>query len=112
MSDLTLIAEDILNAMQAMDEARRAMKAMGVAHHATQEEDESHPIIQTLDEETNLAAFDLFRTKMLELHDRLGKLKIVLDNEEAFAVDELVDALSMANTGHRADYRRTPRMKD
>ena len=112
MSDLTLIAEDILNVMQAMDEARHAMKAMGVAHHATQEEDESHPIIQTLDEETNLAAFDLFRDKMLELHERLSKLKIVLDNEEAYAVDELVDAISVATTGHRADYRRTPRMHD
>jgi hypothetical protein len=112
MSDLTLIAEDILNAMQAMDEARHAMKAMGEAHHATQAADESHPITQTLHEETNLAAFDFFRTKMLELHDRLSKLKIVLDNEEAFAVDELVDALSMANTGHRAEYRRTPRMNE
>ena len=112
MSDLTLIAEDILNAMQAMDEARRAMKAMGVAHHSTQEEDESHYITQTLYEDPKLAAFDLFRDKMLELHERLSKLKIVLDNEEAYAVDELVDAISVATTGHRADYRRTPRMHD
>jgi hypothetical protein len=112
MSDLTLIAEDIRNAMQAMEEACYAMKAIGGLQHATQAADESHPITQTLHEETELAAFDLFRTKMMELHERLNKLKIVLDNEEAFAVDELVDALSMANTGHRADYRRTPRMKD
>jgi len=49
---------------------------------------------------------------MMELHDRLSKLKIVLDNEEAFAIDELMDALSVANTGHRADYRRTPHMNE
>ncbi len=113
MSDLTLIAEDIRNVMQSMDEACHAMKIIK-AHHTAQAADESHPITQTLyeDENPDLAAFDLFRTKMMELHERLSKLKIVLDDEEAFAVDELADALSMANTGHRADYRRTPRMKD
>jgi hypothetical protein len=112
MSDLTLIAEDILNAMQAMDEARHAMKAMGEAHQTAKAAEESHGITPVLHEETNLATFDLFRDKMMELHDRLSKLKIVLDNEEAFAVDELVDALSMAYTGHRAEYRRTPRMNE
>jgi hypothetical protein len=112
MSDLTLIAEDILNAMQALDEACHAAKAMDKAYNVPQAEDESHHITQTLHEETKLAAFDLFRDKMLELHDRLSKLKVVLDNEEAYAVDELVDALSMANTGHRAEYRRTPRMHE
>jgi len=90
MSDLTLIAEDILNAMQAMDEA----------YHAT----------QALREKTDHVAFDTFRTKMSELEERLTKLKMVLDNEEAFAMDELADALSMVNTGHRAEYRKTPRM--
>jgi len=111
MSDLTLIAEDIRNVMQAMDEACHAMKTVR-AHQAAQAADESHPITQTLYEDPDLAAFDLFRTKMMQLHDRLSKLKTVLDNEEAFAVDELVDALSMANTGHRAEYRKTPRMNE
>jgi len=92
MSDITLIAEDILNAMQAMDEA----------YHAT----------QALREKTDHVAFDTFRTKMSELEERLTKLKMVLDNEEAFAMDELADALSMANTGHRAEYRKTPRMNE
>jgi hypothetical protein len=36
----------------------------------------------------------------------------VLDDEEAFAIDELADALSMANAGHRAEYRKTPRMNE
>lgn len=90
MSDITLIAEDILNAMHAMDEA----------YHAT----------QALREKTDYIAFDTFRTKMSDLEERLTKLKMVLDNEEAFAMDELADALSMVNTGHRAEYRKTPRM--
>ena len=92
MSDLTLIAEDILNAMQAMDEA----------YHAT----------QALREKTDYVAFDTFRAKMSALEERLTKLKMVLDNEEAFAMDELADALSMANTGHRLEYRKTPRMNE
>jgi hypothetical protein len=112
MSDLTLIAEDILNTMHAMEEACHAVKAMGRELHAMQATDESHEIVQTLHEEPDLATFDLFRDKMMKLHERLNKLKIVLDNEEAYAVDELMDALSVANTGHRAEYRRTPRMHD
>jgi hypothetical protein len=112
MSDLTLIAEDILDTMHAMDEAYHALKAVRELRLTSQAADEPHPITQTLYEDPDLAAFDLFRTKMMELHERLSKLKIVLDNEEAFAVDELVDALSMANTGHRAEYRRTPRMNE
>ncbi len=92
MSDLTLVAEDILNAIHAMEDA----------YHAT----------QALREKTDHCTFDEFRARMLALHDRLEKLKMVLDNEEAYAVDELADAFSMMNTGHRAEYRRTPRMND
>lgn len=92
MSDLTLIAEEILETMRAMDEA----------YHAT----------KVLREKTDHVAFDEFRAKMSELEERLSKLKMVLDNEEAFAMDELADALSMAYTGHRAEYRRTPRMNE
>jgi hypothetical protein len=92
MSDLTLVAEDILDAIHAMEDA----------YNATQK----------LRENTNHTTFDEFRTRMLKLHDRLERLKMVLDNEEAYAVDELADALSMANTGHRLEYRRTPRMRE
>ena len=90
MSELTLVAEDILKAIHAMEDA----------YHAT----------QALRENTDHSTFDEFRTRMLELHARLEKLKMVLDNEEAYAVDELADAFSMMNTGHRLEYRRTPHM--
>jgi len=92
MSDLTLVAEDILNAIRAMEEAYQASQA--------------------LREKTDPPAFDEFRARMLKLQERLEKIKIVLDNEEAFAVDELADAISLAYSGHRADYRRTPRMRE
>jgi hypothetical protein len=91
MSELTLVAEDILKTIHAMEDA----------FHATQE----------LREDTTHATFDEFRTRMLELHERLEHLKMVLDNEEAYFIDELADALSMANTGHLSEYRRTPRMR-
>jgi hypothetical protein len=92
MSEITLIAEDILDAMHATEEA----------YHAT----------QSLRENAEPAVFDLFRAKMSALQERLEKIKMVLDNEEAFAVDELADALSMMNAGHHAKYRHTPRMKE
>ncbi|MBI3163594.1 MAG: hypothetical protein HYZ24_02845 [Chloroflexi bacterium] len=90
MSDLTLIAENILDSMRAVEEA----------HDATQD----------LREKNDPASFDAFRARMAELREHLSKLKIVLDNEEAFAMDELMDAMSKAYSGRRADYRRTPRM--
>jgi hypothetical protein len=35
----------------------------------------------------------------------------VLDNQEAFALDEMADWLSKAFSGNSSEYRRTPRMK-
>jgi len=92
MSDMTLIAEDIVNTMQAVDEAFQATEKL---------RNDADPV-----------AFDSFRAKMIELHDRLSKLKMVLDDENAFAMDELMDALSKVYSGHRADYRKTPRMNE
>jgi hypothetical protein len=92
MSDLTMIAEHIHEVMQAIEDAHRAS--------------------ENLREEANHKTFDAFRERMLELQEHLGKLKMVLDNEEAYAMDELVDALSRAYTDHRAEYRRTPRMAE
>ncbi len=91
MSDMTLIAEDILEAMHAMDEA----------YHAT----------QALREKTDPVVLDEFRVKMNELQERLKKIKLVLDNEEAYFMEELADALSMMNAGHHTEYRRTSHMK-
>jgi hypothetical protein len=92
MTDWDEMIEYIHNAMQAVDEAQSAA--------------------EELRRDTNHANFDAFRQKMAELQERQRKLQMVLDNEEAYAIDELVDALSMAFTGHPAEYRRTPRMRD
>lgn len=92
MSDLTTMAEYIHEAMQAVDEA----------HHAS----------ISLKENANHETFDAFRAKMLELREHLRRLKLVLDNEEAYAMDELADALSKVYTKHHAEYRRTPRMTE
>ncbi len=81
-------------------------------HNAMQAVGEAHTAAEQLQQDTNHANFQAFCKKMADLQERQKKLQIVLDNEEAFAVDELMDALSMAFTGHRADYRRTPRMRD
>lgn len=92
MTDWDEVVEYIYNAMQAVDQAHQA----------------SHELL----ENTNHETFNGFREKMAELEEHLGQLKKVLDNEEAYAVDELVDALSKVYSGHRAEYRRTPRMMD
>jgi hypothetical protein len=92
MTDWDEILEYIRNAIEAVDEAHSA----------------SHALRQ----EANPQTFDALRTKLAGLEEHLQKLKTVLDNEEAFAMDELMDALSKVYSGHLADYRRTPRMKD
>ena len=91
MTDWDLITEYIHNAMQAVDDAH----------------DASHD----LRDKATPEAFDEFRAKMAELTDHLTKLQTVLNNEEAFAVDELVDWISKAYTGKPSEYRRTPRME-
>lgn len=90
MSDLTVIAQAIHDAMQAMEEGHKAG--------------------EDLRNNTNHETFDELRVKMAKVHERLSKLQTVLDNEEAYAIDELVDALSNIFMGHPAEYRKTPRM--
>ncbi len=80
-------------------------------HNAMQAVDEAHKATQDLREDANHASFQAFRQKMKELQERQARLMMVLDNEEAYAIDELVDAISMSFTGHPAEYRRTPRMR-
>ena len=92
MSELDLIAEYIHNAMQAVEETHKAGDAFKDGPNAEK-----------------LAAL---RQQMSELQERLKKLQMVLNNEEAYAIDELVDALSKAYTGHVSEYRRTPRMSE
>ena len=80
-------------------------------HNAMQAVDKAHEASNGLREKPTPDAFDEFRMKMAELTDHLTKLQSVLNNEEAFAVDELVDWISKAYTGKPSDYRRTPRMQ-
>ncbi len=81
-------------------------------HSAMQAVDEAHSASEQLKQDTNHANFKAFVKKMADLQERQRKLQMVLDNEEAYAVDELVDALSMMFSGHLAEYRRTPRMRE
>ena len=81
-------------------------------HNAMQAVDEAHGASEKLKQDPNRAAFEAFCEKMAQLQERQRKLQMVLNNEEAYAVDELVDALSQMFSGHRAEYRRTPRMRD
>jgi hypothetical protein len=92
MSELTMMAETIREAMRAVEEAHAATVELG--------------------ETTNHETFNAFKVKMTELEEHLTKLMMVLDNEEAYAMDQLMDALSRAYSDHRADYRRTPRMQE
>jgi len=91
MTDWDEIVQYIGEAMQAVDEAHRA----------------SHSLKQA----ANHDSFAQFRERMKNLEEHLRRLMTVLDNEEAFAMDELMDALSKVYSGHAADYRKTPRMK-
>jgi hypothetical protein len=90
MTDWDLMVEYIERAMDAVDKA----------HEATEE----------LRERVTPETFDQFRVQMDELTEHLTKLQNVLNNQEAFALDEVADWLSKAFTGNPSDYRRTPRM--
>ena len=81
-------------------------------HDAMQAVEKAHTAAQQLKQDTNHSNFEEFRKKMEELQERQARLMMVLDNEEAYAVDELVDALSIMFSGHQAEYRRTPRMRE
>ena len=91
MTDWDLMTEYIHNAMHVVDKAHAATRQL--RENATPE------------------TFDNFRAQLHELTESLTKLQIVLDNQEAFALDEMADWLSKAFTGKPSEYRRTPRME-
>ena len=91
MTDWNLMIEYIQQAMKAVDKAHQAS--------------------DTLREYTTPENLDQFRTEIDELTEHLTQLKTVLDNQEAFALDEMADWLSQAFQGTPSEYRRTPRMK-
>lgn len=90
MTDWDLMTEYIHNAMTAVDQAYAASQQL--RNHASPE------------------AFEDFRAQLLELTEHLTDLQTVLNNQEAFALDEIADWLSQAFTGTPSPYRRTPRM--
>jgi hypothetical protein len=91
MTDWDLMTEYIRNAMHAMDK--------------------THAASLQLRKNVNPETFDNFRAQLNELTAHLTKLQIVLNNQEAFAIDEAADWLSKAFTGKPSEYRRTPRMQ-
>jgi uncharacterized coiled-coil DUF342 family protein len=91
MTDWDLMVEYIQRAMEAVDKA----------HEASNE----------LREKVTPETLDQFREKMDELTEELTQLQTVLNNQEAFALDEMADWLSQAFSGSPSEYRRTPRMK-
>ena len=91
MTDWDQITGDIQNAMHAVDKA--------------------HEVTKELRDDASLEAFDRFRSEMQNLTEHLTDLQAVLNNQEAFALDEIADWLSKAFGGKQSDFRRTPRMK-
>lgn len=91
MTDWDLMVEYVQRAMDALDKAQDAKNE--------------------LRKKTTPETFDEFRIKMDELIEHLTRLQTVLDNQEAFALDEMADWLSKAFTGNLSEYRRTPRMQ-
>jgi hypothetical protein len=90
MTDWDLMTEYIHNAMHVVDKA--------------------HAAGRQLRENANPETFDNFRAQLQELTEHLTNLQTVLNNQEAFALDEMADWLSKAFTGKPSGYRRTPRM--
>ncbi len=84
-----------------VEHIQRAMEGVDKAHEATRE----------LREKVTPETIDQFQQEVEELKEHLTKLQTVLDNQEAFALDELADWLSQAFSGRHSDYRRTPRME-
>lgn len=84
---------------------------IGYIRNAMGKLDESQVAAQELAQNPNLDNFNEFRTQMAELQTNLQSLLSALNDEDAYAFDELVDALSKVHLGHVAAYRRTPRMQ-
>ena len=80
-------------------------------HNAMHVVDKAHVAARQLRENANPETFDNFRAQLEEVTSHLTQLQVVLNNQEAFALDEPADWLSKAFTGRPSEYRRTPRMQ-
>ena len=85
MSDLTLIAEYIHEAMEALEQTQEAG--------------------EELKERVTRENYTAFRIQMDALYERLRKLSAMLLHEDEVALDELADALSRAFDKSPAEYR-------
>lgn len=86
MSDLTLIAEYIRDAMQSLERTQET--GNGLRERVTREN------------------YAQFRLQMNELHERLRKLNAMLLHEDEMALDELAAALDRAFNLPAPEYRR------
>jgi len=80
-------------------------------HNAMRAVDDAHEVSNKLRENGTPEVFDEFRAQMQELTEHLTKFQTVLNNQEAFALDEAADWLSKVFGGDEPSYRRTPRME-
>ena len=79
-------------------------------HNAMHVVEKAHVASRQLRENATPETFDNIRTQLQELTGHLTEIQTVLNNQEAFALDEMADWLSKAFTGQPSPYRRTPRM--
>ena len=79
-------------------------------HNAMRAVDNAHEASNDLRTNSTLETFSEFQSQMQELTEHLAKLQTVLNNQEAFALDEAADWLSKDFGGEQPSYRRTPRM--
>jgi len=91
MTDWDLMTEHIHNAMHVVDKA--------------------HTASRQLRENANPETFDNFRAQLQELTEYLTNIQTVLNNQDAFAPDELAGWLSNAFTSKPSDYPHAPRME-
>jgi uncharacterized protein YukE len=87
MSDLTLIAENIRTAMEAMERTQ----ALG----------------ENLQERVTRENYVRFRSQMNELYQRLHGLNAMLLHEDEMALDELADALNHTFNKPSSEYRHS-----
>jgi F0F1-type ATP synthase membrane subunit b/b' len=87
MSDFDMMAENIENAMQAVEEAHRASAR--------------------LREQANEENLKAFRAKLIELEEHLALMKQILEHEVEYSIDEVIDAL-VHTLGQSESYHRIP----
>jgi hypothetical protein len=87
MTDWDSVVEQIQAAMQAVDKA--------------------HVATETLREKVDREALQKFQTRMSELRKHLEQIQNILAHEDAYAIDEVADALGVA-LGRQGSYHRIP----